>query len=59
MNRQSSMVLAVLMTVVLPSMGAVTNWLDTLHPEQFVSVMDNPDGTYTATWKTDEYTKDH
>jgi len=47
-----------LLTMLLPDMGACTGWLDSISPKQFVDLIDNPDGTYTAIWKTDDDSSD-
>jgi len=44
---------ATVLSRVLPNMGALSQWLDTVAPEQFVDLVDNPDGTYTAYWTED------
>ena len=42
--------LAILLTLVLPDMGAVSQWLDNISPEQYVDVEDNDDGSFTVKW---------
>ena len=45
------MLMLIILKMVLQDMGAVTGVLDSISPESFVDLIDNPDGTYTIIWE--------
>jgi len=40
----------VIVIVILFNFGEVSSWLDNIKPEQFISLEDNDDGSFTAEW---------
>ena len=44
----------VLMVMVLETMGDLSSWLDTISPEQYVDIVDRPEGGYVVVWVDNE-----
>ena len=50
-------VTGIIMVTILKNMGEYSNFLDSISPEQYITIVDNQDGTYTAMWRVIENIK--
>ena len=51
-------ILLMLQMMILETSGDLTGWLDSISPEQYVDVVENPDGGYTVFWKIEPEKKE-